>query len=47
LVGAASGFGKALAERLISLKGKVILGDVNDEQGNILAALLNKQYIKY
>ncbi|KAI8917933.1 hypothetical protein BC831DRAFT_484448 [Entophlyctis helioformis] len=42
ITGASSGFGKALAERLVGLGAKVVLGDVTVAAGNALANDLNR-----
>ncbi|KAJ3302929.1 hypothetical protein HDV03_004441 [Kappamyces sp. JEL0829] len=42
ITGGSSGFGKALAIRLVDNGAKVVLGDVDDAQGQALARELNK-----
>ncbi|KAG2184395.1 hypothetical protein INT43_000304 [Umbelopsis isabellina] len=43
ITGAASGMGKTLAEKLVSLGGKVLIADRDVSQGSALAEALNKE----
>jgi len=46
VTGGASGLGLAVAQRLASAGGKVVLLDVNDEKGKAAAAALGASYIR-
>ncbi|KAJ1979632.1 hypothetical protein H4R34_002745 [Dimargaris verticillata] len=44
ITGAASGFGKLLAQRLVAKGCRVVLGDINDKAGEALAQAINHEH---